>query len=247
MGGTPTGMQWPSQNQHLANWSRFRPAWDRMRNSTQALALADGPAPPPPVLGANVPPPGDGEHSSAVASDAARFRLTPLNLETQEEVEAGPAPPPTAGSTTGGVFQRRHLKQDALASEDRLVARMDQYRQTCTKPSSPVTLCFGKDWARFKRSIVWLWRTSWGPATLAVVAVPSQPIYRRPNFNLEGFKLTNFEFRGLIDATADNVYRDNCRFLGCSEHDDVAGNDLANLSVSTHRAGLMKQLFFSHL
>ena len=29
------------------------------------------------------------------------------------------------------------------------------------------------------------------------------------------------------------------------EHDDVAGNDLANLTVSTHRAGLMKQLFFS--
>ena len=49
----------------------------------------------------------------------------------------------------------------------------------------------------------------------------------KTNFNLEGFQLSNFEFRGLIDATADNVCRDNCRFLGCFEHDDVAGNDLA--------------------
>ena len=67
----------------------------------------------------------------------------------------------------------------------------------------------------------------------------------KTNFDLEGFKLTNFEFRSLLKATADNVYRDTCRFLRCSEHDVVAGNDLANLSVSTHRAGLMKQLFFS--
>ena len=90
------------------------------------LALADGPALPPPVLGANVPPPGDGEDSGAAASDAARFYSTPLSLETQEEMEAEPAPPPTAGSTTGGVFQRRHWKQDTLASEDRLMVRMDQ-------------------------------------------------------------------------------------------------------------------------
>ena len=81
MGGTSTGMQWPSQNQHLANWSRFQLARDRMHrmhSSMQAppsLALADGPAPPPPVLGANVPPPGDGEGSGDAASDAARFLL----------------------------------------------------------------------------------------------------------------------------------------------------------------------------
>ena len=67
----------------------------------------------------------------------------------------------------------------------------------------------------------------------------------KTNFNLEGFKLTNFEFRGLLEATADNVCRDTCRFPGCFEHDDVAGNDLANLSVSTHRAGLTKQFLFS--
>ena len=45
-----------SQNQHLANWSRFRLVWERTRNSMQAppsVAPTDGPAPPPPVLGAN--------------------------------------------------------------------------------------------------------------------------------------------------------------------------------------------------
>ena len=69
----------------------------------------------------------------------------------------------------------------------------------------------------------------------------------KTNFNLEGFKLTNFEFRSLSEATADNVCRDTCRFLGCFEHDDVAGNDLPNLVVSISRTGLMKQFFFSDL
>ena len=66
--------------------------------------------------------------------------------------------------------------------------------------------------------------------------------------NWKGFKLTNFEFRSLfeaIEATADNVFRDTCRFLGCFEHDDVAGHDLPNLVGSIRRTGLMKQLFFS--
>ena len=67
-----------SQNQHLANWSHFQLAWERMHASAPPnLALADGPAPPPPVLGANVPPPGDGEDSGAAANDAARFYPTP--------------------------------------------------------------------------------------------------------------------------------------------------------------------------
>ena len=74
-------------------------------------------------------------------------------------------------------------------------------------------------------------------------AVPGNLL--KTNVKLEGFKLTNFEFRCLTDTTADNVSRDICLFLGCFEYDDVAGNDLANLTVSTHRAGLTKQLFFS--
>ena len=37
---------------NFSNWSRFQLAWERKRNSMQALALADGPAPPPPALGA---------------------------------------------------------------------------------------------------------------------------------------------------------------------------------------------------
>ena len=48
---------------------------------------------------------------------------TPLDF-TQLHTE--PAPPPTAGPSTDGLLQRRRWKQDALASEDRLTARMDQ-------------------------------------------------------------------------------------------------------------------------
>ena len=91
-----------------------------------SLAPVDGPALPPPVLGANVPPPGDGEDSGDAASDAARFYSTPLSPETQDEMEAERAPPPAAGPFTDGVLQRRRWKQDTLASEDRLVVRMGQ-------------------------------------------------------------------------------------------------------------------------
>ena len=42
-------------------------------------------------------------------------------------------------------------------------------------------------------------------------------------------------------------FRDACRFLGCFEHDDVAGHDLPNLTVSIRRAGLTKHFFFSDL
>ena len=122
-----------SQNQHLANCSRFQLTWERTRNSMQAppsLAPADGPAPPPPVLGADVPPPGDGEGSGDAASDAARFYSglysAPPSPEIQDEMEAEPAPPPAAGPSTDGVLQRRRWKQDTLSSEDRLVARMGQ-------------------------------------------------------------------------------------------------------------------------
>ena len=71
----------------------------------------------------------------------------------------------------------------------------------------------------------------------------------KTNFDLEGFKFSNFKFRSLTyalsDATADIVHRDICHFLGCFERVDVDGHDLANLVASTHRAGLTKQLFFS--
>ena len=48
---------------------------------------------------------------------------TPLDFT---QLHTGPAPPPTAGSPTDGFLQRRRWKQDTLASEDRLTARMDQ-------------------------------------------------------------------------------------------------------------------------
>ena len=142
------------------------------------LALADGPALPPPVLGANVPPPGDGEDRGAAASDAARFYSTPLSLETQEEMEAEPAPPPTAGSTTGGVFQRRHWKQDSLASEDRLMVRMDQMQTNMHQAVESFNAVLREGTGRGSSEVSrGCGGTSWRPTSLAVVAVLSQPIY----------------------------------------------------------------------
>ena len=71
-------------------------------------------------------PPGDGEDSGDAANDAAWLYWAPLSPETQEELEAEPAPPAAAGPSTDGVRQRRRWKQDALTSEYRLVVRVDR-------------------------------------------------------------------------------------------------------------------------
>ena len=63
----------------------------------------------------------------------------------------------------------------------------------------------------------------------------------------KGSNLPTSSFGAFVDAIADNVFRDACRFLGCFEHDDVAGHDLPNLTVSIRRAGLTKHFFFSDL
>ena len=210
------------KNQRLAHWSRFQLAWDRLHNSLQAplqLVLAAGPAVPPPVLGANVPPPGDGEDIGVAASDATRS-----NPEIQQEMEAEPAPPPAAGSSTDGVLERRRWKQDILASEERLIG-------------------LGEVQAKYRVALADFVST-YDPYRHGG-AFPANLL--KTNYNLEGFKLTIFEFRGLVEDTADNVFRDICRFLGCFEYEDSAGNDLANLMVSIHRHGLRKPLFFSDL
>ena len=50
-----------------------------------------------------------------------------------------------------------------------------------------------------------------------------------------------------MEATADNVFRDICRFLGCFESDDIASHDVPNLVVSIRRTGLMNHFFSSDL
>ena len=85
------------------------------------------------MLGASVPPPGDGEDRGDAARGATR-----VYPETQEDLDAEPAPLPAAGSFADGVLQRRRWKQDGLAFEDRLMARMDQDADPrCAKPLSP--------------------------------------------------------------------------------------------------------------
>ena len=71
-------------------------------------------------------PLGGGEDSGDAAGDAARFYSTPLSPEIQDEMEAEPAPPSPAGPSSDGVRQRLRWEQDSLASEDRLVVRMDR-------------------------------------------------------------------------------------------------------------------------
>ena len=67
----------------------------------------------------------------------------------------------------------------------------------------------------------------------------------KTKYNLEGFKLTIFEFRGLIESTAENTCRDIGLFLGVFDFDDIAGNDLSKLMVSIHKDGFIKKLIFS--
>ena len=61
----------------LTCWSRFQLAWERKRNSMQALALADGPALSLFLRWARPLPPGDGEDSGDAANDAAWLSSAP--------------------------------------------------------------------------------------------------------------------------------------------------------------------------
>ena len=87
------------------------------------IADSDGPASPPPVLAAAA-------RRRRQWRRRQRRRSILLDstepLKTQEEMEAEPAPPPAAGPSTDGVLQRHRRKQDTLASEDRLKARLGQ-------------------------------------------------------------------------------------------------------------------------
>ena len=67
------------------------------------------------------------------------------------------------------------------------------------------------------------------------------------NYNLDDFKMTIFEFRGLDLRTARMALRDIRRFLGCFVFKDVAGEDLANLLVSIFKLGLLRSLIVSQL
>ena len=135
--------------------------------SSSATFLAEGPALPPPALGANVPLPGDGEDRGAAASDAAR---TPV----QEEMEAEPAPPPAAGPSTEFKDDR---KQDTLASEDRLKARLGQTQTNTHQAVESSDAALREGLGEVQAKYRWLWRTSWRPTTFAVMAVLSQPVY----------------------------------------------------------------------
>ena len=67
------------------------------------------------------------------------------------------------------------------------------------------------------------------------------------NYNLEDFKLTIMEFRGLSSKTAGYILKDINRFLGCYLFPDEAGFDLANLMISIFKLGLLKPLLCSEL
>jgi hypothetical protein len=67
------------------------------------------------------------------------------------------------------------------------------------------------------------------------------------NYNLDTFKLTIIEFRGLTSKTAGYILKDISRFLGCYLYPDEAGFDLANLVISIFKLGLLKPLLCSPL
>ena len=131
-------------------------------------------------------PPGDGEDSGDAASDAARCHSTPLSPETEDEMEAEPAPPPAAGPSTDGVCQRRRWKQGVLAAEDRLVVRMDRSANLCapSRGSSDAALR-----VRYRVSLV--------------DVVETYDARRQGGAFPANLLKTNFEFRSLCEATAE--------------------------------------------
>ena len=154
-----------SKNQHLANWSRFQLAWDRMHNSEQApllLALAAGPSPPLLLCWARASRRQVTEKPTL--NPKKRWKPSPHRRQQQDHLLT--------------VFWK-----DVGGSKTFLLLKTDSWlgwtncKNLRTKPLSPLMPRCRKDWVRLKRSIVWLWRTSWRPTTLAVVAVLSQPIY----------------------------------------------------------------------
>ena len=143
----------------------------------------------------------------------------PTTLLDFTQLHTEPAPPPTAGPSTDGLLQRRRWKQDALASEDRLMARMDQKQTNMHRAvqyfNAALREGLGKVQAKYRVALADFAETY--DSRRRVGAFPANLL--KTNVKPEGFKLTNFEFRGLTDATADNVFRDICLFLGCFEHE----------------------------
>ena len=64
-------------------------------------------------------------------------------------------------------------------------------------------------------------------------------------YDLESFKVTVFELRGLSAKHAENTNRDMMRFLGSFASSDAAGEDLTNLLVNVFKHCLIKQLLIS--
>ena len=67
------------------------------------------------------------------------------------------------------------------------------------------------------------------------------------NINIELFKLTILEFRGLNLRTATNITRDISRFFGCFTFSNAARQDIPNLLVSILKQALLNKLLLRKL
>ena len=67
------------------------------------------------------------------------------------------------------------------------------------------------------------------------------------NFNIEDFKLTMVEFKGLAARTSANIIRHVTRFLGGYSFPDEADTDLGHLLISIFRSGLIRPLLKNKL
>ena len=192
------------------------------------------------------------EDSDGAESDKTQFYSTPLALPLLLPLLFLPPkalqllrPPPhhcrrCRPAVEEGVVERRRWRQDILASEGRLVARLDEtsceFCQVAQSLNEVLREGPGEVQSKYRLAdIVETYDTR-------VRGTNFTANHLKTNYKLEDFKLNVFEFRGLALPTAGNPCRDACRFLGCFEFDDSAGHDLGHSMVSIFKGGFIKRL-----
>ena len=251
----------------LDKWSTFQFQWDIKTTEVDRLAQAHGPeAPPaeaPPQIAPDQSPAAPSTEAPPQEADAHDSDATPTHdpvPEVHVSREEHPMPEDVAvpqvsvqavqefvGGGLEAVGAERHPNQ-ALAlvgdmvmqSETRIVQKVDSIVQSFNQVLKEG---LGEVKAKYPVAIS-QWVTEFDPLVHGG-RFPQDKL--STNYNIELFKTTMYEFRGLEPRTASYIVRDIHRFIGCFDFPDEAGEDLGHLLVSIFKAGFLRQLLTSKL
>ena len=221
-------------------WSHFELQWSVKQNLVEAAQPAPIPLPPPlpemPEVDPFEQPAPHDEPEEVEEVSRADGGNPPLELEVEQ------VPRVDGGNPASEICDPRSLQVEVVESEQRRAARIDTIVQ-----SFNVILWEGLGEVQAKYEV----------ALADFVEEFRGKVFPRrklaTNYNIDDFKLTIFEYRGLDWKTASDIhiffyiYRDVRRFLGCFHFPDQAGDDLSNLVVSIFKGRLLKRLVQSSL